>query len=175
MSKVFVSVLSSTSQITNEPMQIIKIWPQPPSCSPVLSYHHPKMADTKLVKSFFPIFLGLQNVLLNYVSPSLFSEKKLRKNWIISRCRLPFACAWVHSRFLVRSVLLIFLCPRDKESGDILIYPCPSVRPFGYRYMVCLAISSYSFGATALIFCMIFIHIMEVCMSTGFWFSSNIL
>jgi uncharacterized protein YjaG (DUF416 family) len=30
------------------------------------------------------------------------------------------------------------------------------------RYMVCPAISSYSFGATALIFCMLFIHIMEV-------------
>jgi hypothetical protein len=44
-----------------------------------------------------------------------------------------------------------------------------------YRYMVCSAISSYSFGATALIFCRMFIHIMEVCMSTGFWFSSNIL
>jgi hypothetical protein len=28
--------------------------------------------------------------------------------------------------------------------------------------MVWLAISSYSFGATALIFCMMFIHIMEV-------------
>jgi hypothetical protein len=28
--------------------------------------------------------------------------------------------------------------------------------------------SSYSFGATALIFCTMFIHIMEVCMSTGF-------
>jgi Na+/melibiose symporter-like transporter len=28
--------------------------------------------------------------------------------------------------------------------------------------MVCLAISSYSFGATALIFCMMFIHIMEL-------------
>ena len=110
-----------------------------------------------------------------------------------------------------------FLCPRDVESGGILIYPCPSVRPSGYRYMVCLAISSYSFiilqdvythnggvyvhrilifikysqndrqldlchfvcpsgyrymvwlaissysfGATALIFCMMFIHIMEV-------------
>jgi hypothetical protein len=53
--------------------------------------------------------------------------------------------------------------------------PTPSVRPSGYRYMVCSAISSYSFGATALIFCRIFIHIMEVCMSTGFWFSSNIL
>jgi hypothetical protein len=42
------------------------------------------------------------------------------------------------------------------------------VHPSGYRYMVCLAISSYSFGATALIFCRMFIHIMEVCMSTGF-------
>ena len=28
--------------------------------------------------------------------------------------------------------------------------------------MVCTAIFSYSFGATALIFCMMFIHIMEV-------------
>ena len=36
------------------------------------------------------------------------------------------------------------------------------VRSSGYRYMVCPAISSYSFGATALIFCMMFIHIMEV-------------
>jgi hypothetical protein len=36
------------------------------------------------------------------------------------------------------------------------------VRPSGYRYMVCPAISSYSFGATALIFCRMFIHIMEV-------------
>jgi hypothetical protein len=63
-----------------------------------------------------------------------------------------------------------FLCPRDKESGGILIYPCPSVRPSGYRYMVCPAISFYSFGATALNFCRMFIHIMEVCMSTGFDF-----
>jgi hypothetical protein len=49
------------------------------------------------------------------------------------------------------------------------------VRPSGYRYMVCLANSSYSFRATVLILCGMFIHIMEVCMSTGFWFSSNIL
>jgi hypothetical protein len=48
--------------------------------------------------------------------------------------------------------------------GGILIYPCPS----GYRYMVCPAVSSYSFGAIALIFCRMLIHIMEVCMSTGF-------
>ena len=68
---------------------------------------------------------------------------------------------------------LVFLCPRDKElgGGGILIYPCPS----GYRYMVCSAISSYSFAATALIFYRMFIHIIEVCMSIGFWFSSNIL
>jgi hypothetical protein len=30
--------------------------------------------------------------------------------------------------------------------------------------MVCPATSFYSFGATALIFCRMFIHIMEVCM-----------
>jgi hypothetical protein len=47
------------------------------------------------------------------------------------------------------------------------------VRPSGYRYMVFPAISSYSFGATALIFCRMFIHIMEVCMSTGFWWSGG--
>ena len=57
-----------------------------------------------------------------------------------------------------------FYAPATKSrgGGDILIYPCPSVRPSGQRYMVCPAISSYSFGATALIFCMMFIHIMEV-------------
>jgi hypothetical protein len=36
--------------------------------------------------------------------------------------------------------------------------------------MVFPANSSYSFRATALIFCRMFIHIMEVCMSTGFDF-----
>ena len=81
----------------------------------------------------------------------------------------------VHSRILVGSVILKFLCPCNEESGGVLNYPCLSVRPPRYRYMVCPAISSYSFGATALIFCRIFIHIMEVGMSTGFWFSSNIL
>ena len=39
--------------------------------------------------------------------------------------------------------------------------------------MICPAISSYSFGATTLIFCRMFIHIMEVCMSTGFWWSGG--
>jgi hypothetical protein len=39
--------------------------------------------------------------------------------------------------------------------------------------MVYSAISSYSFGATALIFCRMFIHIMEVCISTGFWWSGG--
>ena len=44
----------------------------------------------------------------------------------------------------------------------------PFFRPSGYRYMVCPANSSYSFRATALIFSRMFIHIMEVCMFTGF-------
>jgi hypothetical protein len=38
-----------------------------------------------------------------------------------------------------------------------------------------ISISSYSFGATALIFCRMFIHIMEVCMSTGFWWSGGVI
>ena len=78
-------------------------------------------------------------------------------------------------------VELIFLCPRDKESGGHINFPLSvrssvrlSIRPSRYRYIICPAISSYSFRATALLFCMMFIHIMEVCMSTGFWFSSNI-
>jgi len=53
-------------------------------------------------------------------------------------------------------------------------WTCHFVCPSGYRYMVRPAISSYSFGATALIFCIRFMNIMEVCMSTGFWFSWNI-
>jgi hypothetical protein len=65
----------------------------------------------------------------------------------------------------------VFMPPRRRVGGHINL-PL-SVRLD--RYMVCSAISSYSFGATALIFCRMFIHIMEVCMSTGFWFSSNIL
>ena len=56
--------------------------------------------------------------------------------------------------------------PTTKSWGHINL-PL-SVRPSRYRYMVCPAISSYSFRATALIFCRMFIHIMEVCMSTGF-------
>jgi hypothetical protein len=55
----------------------------------------------------------------------------------------------------------------DKSHGKHINLPL-SVRPSGYIYMVCSAISSYSFEATALIFCRMFIHIMEVCMSTGF-------
>jgi hypothetical protein len=39
--------------------------------------------------------------------------------------------------------------------------------------MVCPANSSYSFRDTALIFCRMFIHIIEVCMSTGFWWSGG--
>ena len=49
--------------------------------------------------------------------------------------------------------------------------------PVRSSHLVCIvypANSSYSFWATALILCRMFIHIMEVCMSTGFWFSSNI-
>ena len=71
----------------------------------------------------------------------------------------------------------VFMPPWRRVGGHINLPPvcpfvCSSVRPSRYRYMVCPAISSYSFGATALIFCMMFIHIMVVCMSTGFWWAS---
>jgi hypothetical protein len=39
--------------------------------------------------------------------------------------------------------------------------------------IVCPANSSYCFGATALILCRMCIHIMEVCMFTGFWWSGG--
>ena len=91
-------------------------------------------------------------------------KKKLKK------CKMVFQC--------IVNINVFFMPPRRRVGGHINL-PCPSVRlavrPSGYRYMVCSAISSYSFGATALIFCGMFIHIMEVCMSTGFWLSSNIL
>ena len=76
--------------------------------------------------------------------------------------------------FILSNTGRLFMPPRRRVGGgDINLPPVrpfvrPSVRPSGYRYMVCPAISSYSFGATALIFCRMFIHIMEVCMSTGF-------
>ena len=72
----------------------------------------------------------------------------------------------------------VFYAPATKSWGHINLPPVrpfvrPFVRPSGYRYMVYPAISSYSFGATALIFCRMFIHIMEVCMSTWFWWSDG--
>ena len=81
----------------------------------------------------------------------------------------------VHFWMPLRYSLNIYYAPAMKSQRGILIYPCPSVCLSGYRSMVCPAISSYNFGATPLIFCRMFIHIMDVCMFTGFWFSSNIL
>ena len=58
-------------------------------------------------------------------------------------------------------------CPQDFDFHQIfskwqVVGLSHFVRPSGYRYMVCPAISSYRIGATALIFCMMFMHIMEV-------------
>jgi hypothetical protein len=52
-------------------------------------------------------------------SPPILSGGRVTSSFVfcVVFCRLFF-------------VLLSFLCPRDKESGGILIYPCPSVRPF---------------------------------------------
>ena len=77
-----------------------------------------------------------------------------------------------HNHVLFSSFMITrFLCPRDYWSGGgggILFYPCPSVRSSHLVCIVCPATSSYSFRATALIFCRMFIHIMEMCMFTGF-------
>jgi hypothetical protein len=86
---------------------------------------------------------------------------------------LIFCRMFIHINFNWR-----YACPQDFDFHQIFSewqvvglshFVCLS----GYRYMVCPAISSYSFGATALIFCMMFIHIMEVWMSTGFWWSGG--
>ena len=64
---------------------------------------------------------------------------------------------------------VLFYAPATKSGGGILSYPCPSV---------CLDIDTWFVRLsppTVLIFCRMFIHIMEVCMSTGFLFTSNIL
>ena len=65
--------------------------------------------------------------------------------------------------------IMLFMPPRRRVGAEDINIPL-SVCPSGYRYMVCSAISSYSFGATALIFCRMFIHIMEVWISAGFDF-----
>jgi hypothetical protein len=80
----------------------------------------------------------------------------------------------IHLPLSVRSSFHSFVLPSVRPSLRSSVHPfvlCPS----GDRYMVCSTIFSYSFGATALIFCKMFKHIMKVCMSTGFWFSSNSL
>ena len=78
------------------------------------------------------------------------------------------------SIWVLHIYIFYFFMPPRRRVGGILIYLL-SVHPSGYRYLICPAVSSYSFGATTLIFCRMFIHIMEVCMSTGLWFSTNIL
>jgi len=101
---------------------------------------------------------------------------------VILLCRL---CVWLYMTCFVLSgcfFLSVVMPPRQRVEGHINLHLSvrSSVRPLvcptvGYRYMVCPAVFSYRFRAIALIFCRIFIHIMEVCISTGCWFSSNIV
>ena len=64
----------------------------------------------------------------------------------------------------VHRILIFLKYSQNDRQLDLVI--------FSYQLhkgnMVCPANSSYSFRATALIFRRMFIHIMEVCMSTGF-------
>ena len=65
----------------------------------------------------------------------------------------------------VHRILIFFKYSQNDRQLHLVIF-------FSYQLhkgnMVCPANSSYSFRATALIFCRMFIHIMEVCMFTGF-------
>jgi hypothetical protein len=108
-----------------------------------------------------------------------FLYECIRLSLLYSKLHLPNNSSRAYDRcsFWIMLIELIFMPPWRRVGGHINL-PLSvrlSVCPSRYRYMVCSAISSYSFGATALIFRRMFIHIMEVCMSTGFWFSSNIL
>ena len=78
---------------------------------------------------------------------------------------------------LIDMVDVIFMALWRRVWGHINLSPVhPFIRSDIDTWFVRLhCIPSYSFGATALIFCRMFINIMEVCMSTRFWFSSNIL
>ena len=81
----------------------------------------------------------------------------------IDSCKYDIYDIWYDHSHENMENINFFMPPRQRVGGgDILIYPSPSICPSAYRYMVCPAISSYSFGATALIFCMMFIQVMEV-------------
>jgi hypothetical protein len=71
--------------------------------------------------------------------------------------------------FFIKFKCLVFYAPATNSRGGHINLPPvrPDIDTWFFRRS--------PFGATALIFVMMFIHIMEVCMSTGFWFSSNIL
>ena len=57
----------------------------------------------------------------------------------------------IQLKYCLSSMICTFLCPRDEESGGGHINFPLSVCPSGYRYMVCSAISSYSFFHTSCI------------------------
>jgi hypothetical protein len=109
----------------------------------------------------------------NLSSPPVFSGVRVTLSLVLCVCLVDCCLSFCS-----------FYAPETKNrGGHINLSPVrpfvrssvrSSVRPSGNRYMVCPAISFYSFGATALIFCRMFIHIMEVFISTGFLFSSNI-
>jgi hypothetical protein len=119
-------------------------------------------------------FYGVFNVTFNNISTIWWRSVLLThlfKNPMISNCCSPHCPVYMVVRFTSNVcefdvarliVLLSFLCPRDKESGGILIYPCPFVRPFvrSSDRIYIHGLSSYSFGATALIFC----RMNEVCL-----------
>ena len=149
-----------------------------------ISGHNPVLSSSWLITRFiarvtWQVPLVEQELLTlteHMHSPQVFSGVRFNQSLVF------YVMFFYRSLFVLLS---FFMPPRRRVGGGILIYPLsvrlsvhpfvhPFIRPSGYRYMVCPAISSYSFGATALIFCRMFIHIMEVCMSTGFWWSDTL-
>ena len=78
----------------------------------------------------------------------------------VQHVKIYIPCNFEVNLMIHRGVIALFSSNILKMTGTFVHVVGLShfVRPSGYKYMVCPAISSYSFGATALIFCRMFIH-----------------
>ena len=86
----------------------------------------------------------------------------------------PTKAEFQNLNFLIFHLILMqFFMPPWQRGGEGHINLPLSVRPDIDTWFVRL--SPTVLELQLLILCRIFIHIMELCMSTGFWFSSNIL
>ena len=93
-------------------------------------------------------FVLLKNRYWNLLTVLLKKIIWYLRNWITVEF---YICVYLNALGGITFPSLFLFMPRDEESG---VYQFTPVRPFVRR---------------------MFIHIMEVTMSTGFWFSANIL